>query len=400
MFTFNKTFSEITLSDIQALISSEITENLGLEYKSEAWGRGDEDVREMLRDISSMANAHGGYFIIGMNEESDTGKAMSLKEVLNAEQERDRTFTSCLANIQTRIMGLDIKTLDIEDEKKIMLIRVPNSPKLHMITFKGLNQFWVRHDRQKSPMSIEEIKDSFIKNHDSIKKIKEFLSERRDEILEDIIDSPYYVLGAVPIILEENIFNVSDVELRAILRSLGSEMHGGYNFDNFLSHSQAHPSFHGLCVKNESFNKTSLELFRNGYFEGQIKIGDSLILPPDKEIVTDYPAILNIFIVSLAKSFLGRLKAIRDYLGYDGQCSISLSLLNIRGMGLKQYIQGRGYIKDDKIWEKPHLEIKPMTFESIEPISITKTLCDRIWQSFGYEKEPFYKEEDDDFDLR
>ena len=72
---FNKSFSEINSSDIEGLLTSGASEHSNLEFKKQIWGTADEEVREMLRDISSIANAYGGYLIVGIDEEDDTGKA-------------------------------------------------------------------------------------------------------------------------------------------------------------------------------------------------------------------------------------------------------------------------------------------------------------------------------------
>lgn len=111
----------------------------------------------MLRDISSMANAYRGYLILGLREEKESGVPLEIVSVEKANEERDRILGSCLSNIEPRIVGLQARTVDIDDGA-ILIICIPRSTKLpHMVTFKGLNQFWIRHDRQKSKMSVDEI---------------------------------------------------------------------------------------------------------------------------------------------------------------------------------------------------------------------------------------------------
>ena len=63
--------NEIKIEDIQFLIDNQMTEDISLEYKSQCWERNDEGTREMLRDISSMANAKGGYIILGIEEDNE-----------------------------------------------------------------------------------------------------------------------------------------------------------------------------------------------------------------------------------------------------------------------------------------------------------------------------------------
>ena len=43
-----------------ALIENQVSERSNLEYKRDLPGRGDEDVKEFLADVTSLANAQGG----------------------------------------------------------------------------------------------------------------------------------------------------------------------------------------------------------------------------------------------------------------------------------------------------------------------------------------------------
>ena len=48
-----------------------VAESERLEFKREAYGRADDDVREFLKDISSMANAAGGFLLIGVDADAE-----------------------------------------------------------------------------------------------------------------------------------------------------------------------------------------------------------------------------------------------------------------------------------------------------------------------------------------
>ena len=58
MVQFRKPFDAIASEDLHFLIEYRVAEGQNLEYKKQQWGRNDEEVREMLRDISAMANAY------------------------------------------------------------------------------------------------------------------------------------------------------------------------------------------------------------------------------------------------------------------------------------------------------------------------------------------------------
>src|SRR4030042_326905 len=89
------------------------------------------------------------------------GIPITFEGIEDAEAASARITSSCLSNIDERIPGLQIHLVPLSNGKHIIVIRIPKSPRApHMITFKGLYQFWKRHDRQKSRMSIAEIKEA------------------------------------------------------------------------------------------------------------------------------------------------------------------------------------------------------------------------------------------------
>ena len=177
---FNKAFDDIDYSDIQSLIGK-VAERQNIEYKQQVWEHNDKETREMLRDISSMANAFGGYIIVGVRADQD-GLPIEIINISNAEMERDRIWSSCISCLESRIPGLKIKTISLPERESLIIIFIPRSTRLpHMVTFKGLNQFWIRHDRQKSPMSIEEIREACLRVENLQKNVQDFIKERKDE---------------------------------------------------------------------------------------------------------------------------------------------------------------------------------------------------------------------------
>ena len=178
---FRKPFEEIVQTDLEALIGlSEIQE---LEFKRESFERNDEGTREMLRDVASFANASGGYIVIGIEAGADS-QAVNMIGVSNGEEETRRITDSCLANIGERILGLKARPVSLINGRSIILIHAPRSTRApHMITFRGLNQFWKRYGTIKNKMSVEEVKDACRITMDLRKTLEEFLVERRSKVL-------------------------------------------------------------------------------------------------------------------------------------------------------------------------------------------------------------------------
>lgn len=390
MWIFGETFEKIEEQHIRNLLKQEIQEQQGLEYKERQYGRADEDKREMLRDIISMANAYGGHLIIGIKEE-ESGIPIDIPGIEGAEEERDRMQAICLSNIAPRIPGLKVKTISIAEGNPVILILIPRSTRApHIITYKGLYQFWIRHDRQKSRMSIEEIGDAFIRTENMRKDIEEFIEWRKKEILEEIKANASYVIGAGPIMVKDDIIDISDKNIRGLLENPPNQRRDGFNltFDTFTPR----PTLYGLKIEDKKCR--TVELFRNGYLELRVKIIEQTIY----EIIEEEKAhnVLEAWVVvEGAVSFYRLLKGLADYLGLSGPYVGFLGLYNIKGFGLTKYADGRTSINDyygPRFWEKPHLEVPPIQIPSLEsPDKNAKDFVDRIWQAFGYETAPLFR---------
>ncbi len=59
----NKSFDLIEKADIEALVANEVREGRTLDYKENLPGNSDGDKTEFLADVSSFANASGGYIL-------------------------------------------------------------------------------------------------------------------------------------------------------------------------------------------------------------------------------------------------------------------------------------------------------------------------------------------------
>src|SRR4030042_5517535 len=97
------------------------------------YGNSDDDKREMLKDIASMANHHGGHIVIGI-EADDEGMPINVIGIETGNHV-ERIRNSYLDNIDKRIIGLDIEDIALSNDRVVIVISVPeriNAP--HMVT--------------------------------------------------------------------------------------------------------------------------------------------------------------------------------------------------------------------------------------------------------------------------
>jgi predicted HTH transcriptional regulator len=76
MSIYSKPVSWVEPSDLQELLSENAVENVRLEFKREPPSKD-----EMLKKLSSFANAYGGYLVVGAEASSKDGRIVGLPGV-------------------------------------------------------------------------------------------------------------------------------------------------------------------------------------------------------------------------------------------------------------------------------------------------------------------------------
>ena len=86
----NKDFDKLSVSDLHELIAAGVPEGVVMEYKSALYSRGDNDVKEFLKDISSFANTSGGHLVIGMEETGGAASSLAPLSQIDPDKELQR----------------------------------------------------------------------------------------------------------------------------------------------------------------------------------------------------------------------------------------------------------------------------------------------------------------------
>ena len=371
--------SEITQQDLQRLVDEQVQERDTLEYKSTMYGNADDDKREMLKDISSIANHRGGYLIIGV-EADDEGIPTRL-EGIERGSHAERIQGSCLDNADKRILGLDVRDVQLSSGKVSVIVSIPESVNApHMVTFKGLNQFWERHGRQKDKMTIDEIGEAFERRLSNLNRLDRFLFTRKAEALESIGDKAWMIIWASPAYLRDtDVFDIHDGSLREIMRNPSRPSNYGD-----ISCGQAYPTITGLRADNrspyweedEEEVRRYLELFRNGYIEYAMSLAHKGEDPSFASIA--HAAYIVNFVLFIEKVYSIYLPLTPLVLGF--------AIYNAKGMWLAA---SRQVDKDKRVkWQRQHLELEKFYIENLatEAKLLAKRINDRIWQAFHREE--------------
>lgn len=162
MILGGRSLHELNLEDFRTLIENRIPEGPHLDYKQTAYSGRPSDIREMLRDVISLANANGGYLVMGISEDGSNCPVdfYPIEDYISISQ---GIRQACLDGIQERLDGLEVAGYEIEPNKGIIVIHVPPSDKTpHMVSLNHHSDFYRRYDTDKRVMTIGEIRDSFL----------------------------------------------------------------------------------------------------------------------------------------------------------------------------------------------------------------------------------------------
>lgn len=122
----NISFDDLSERDLVDQISAGVAEGVLVDYKRELYGRGDADVREFLKDISSFANTAGGHLIIGMDENAGIPTAFA-PLTSDPDQELQRLENLARDGLEPRIVGLRMQAVPIATGGFVIVLRIPKS---------------------------------------------------------------------------------------------------------------------------------------------------------------------------------------------------------------------------------------------------------------------------------
>jgi Schlafen, AlbA_2 len=263
----NISFDDISERDLLDQIQAGVPEGLLVDYKRNAYGRADADVREFLKDLSSFANSAGGHLIIGMDEGSGIPTAIAPLTGLDSDQELQRLENLARDGLEPRVVGLRMKAVPVTGGF-VIILRIPkswNPP--HRVTARNTNRIYGRNSAGAYEFSIGELRVVFTSTASTLDRVRAFRAERLakidagEAIVALATDLGRLVLHLVPM---SSFGLASQVDLdkayaaHQLLRPIASMgMTPRINFDGF---SNLHHGSDGRCW-------SYTQVFRNGAIE-------------------------------------------------------------------------------------------------------------------------------------
>jgi len=207
---FGKSFDEVGPEDIRSLIDNEIQEGHVLEYKERLPEKGKQNALEFLADVSSFANAGGGYLIYGIAEKREQGHTtgcpvLAPLPVEDVDRSIRRLEDLMRNGIRPRIPQARMRHVAISDASCVIIIWIPKSFASPHMTSLGLStRFYSRNSRGKYQLDIDEIRRAFASSMDLAERIKRFRDDRVASIMTGetpvrLLADPKLVVHLVPL---------------------------------------------------------------------------------------------------------------------------------------------------------------------------------------------------------
>ncbi len=306
----NRNISQITPQDLIGLIGNQ-EENLWIDFKQQDYHKDPSDKekhqREICKDVTAMANAEGGYIIIGVSENNKF--AQGFFPINDAAKLAQSIKGICLQHIDPRISDLEIEPYSLSWQNKVMelvIIRIPPSGmRPHSFKSRGSTNFVKRYgdDTREYPMS--ELGEAFSLRHyppilGSIdRKLDAVLAnaqaDRRNSISteddpleqvyvrnllhlmklrfeENISGEPYFRIFAVPVELDRNAIDTSNENIRSILQKPPNIRRTGFGVTGMLARDIL-TSTEG--IKGTNMGSGEITLLKNGFLEVQCPLSNS-----------------------------------------------------------------------------------------------------------------------------
>jgi hypothetical protein len=368
---FGKPLKDVNEADLKSLVAREERERHTLEFKRDAYAKGDDAKYEMLKDIAAMANAYGGQILLGIDESGD-GVASEIVGVADGEREAQSIMSSCLSSIDERIRGLTTHPVSLSNGKHVVIIHIPQSLRApHMVTYKGRNQFWCRHDRQKNPMSTDEIRDACVRVEMLTAKLQEYLQKRLATVEQFADRKPTLTFSLTPILVQKEVVQTRDMILRKLMQS--SALGTGH---------LPRPCITGLEDAGSPGFRVRLD--RNGHLDVWQDLSDSIGRSPGNPPIQFLPSgdlIYTIFHLCA----LG--KAIFERCGIMEPVIAKVDLWYIKDL----FLRGKpgGFPSDAHPWRTENANLDALEIENLQdPKAAALRILERVWEAFGFDEGP------------
>lgn len=389
-----KTLESIEAADILALHENAVAEGKTLEYKRDLPGGVDEQKREFLADVSSLANAAGGHLVFGIEESEGVPASVPGIEGIDPDAETLRLENIIRDGISPRILGVGIRMVPVSNGKLVPLIRVPRSwSGPHMVTFKNLSRFFSRNSAGKYQLEVSEIRSAFVSSESASQSLRNFRLQRVSDLVSGqspvaLPESGIIVLHSIPMAAAGDLSNprfdlsnLTTTEVCALSTISGPVVNYWPNFDGIVGVGSHDPT------------EDYVQVFRSGALE----VADAFVLRERPRFAAFQPAGQQPQPLQYTKLIPhtafedGVIKALQTtllfqrHIGVEPPLLVSLSLAKVAGYRIyldDAFDPDTGHPIDRDVLLCSDILVENLPHNDIP--ALLKRTFDAIWNAAGY----------------
>lgn len=174
-----KQLEAITETELKALISAQVREGQMIDYKREINLKPIKAKLELVRDISSFANASGGDLVFGISEADGLPLEVLGIEPTDFEELEAQILQSCRSHLDPAVNGIRTRAIPLTNGGYVSVVRIPktwNAP--HMVMMECENKCWTRDQSGKRGMDILDLRQAMAYSDGVAQRMKRFRTER------------------------------------------------------------------------------------------------------------------------------------------------------------------------------------------------------------------------------
>ena len=423
----NRRISEIDPQELINLIGIQ-EENLWIDFKQQDYHRDSNDLekhkREICKDVTAMANAEGGYILIGIREENKV--AQDFFTVDDAAIIAQSINGVCLQNIDPRIPNLEVEPYFLKwahRDIELVIIHIPPSEmRPHSFQWKNSTNFVKRYGDVTREFPVSElIQDLLIRyqppiiNHieNQLSSIlRETRQERRNSISpeddpldvdevrelirimelrfkEVISDQPYYRILAVPTEFNPDAVDTRDEGIRNTMYNPPNRRYANFGVTGILEREVA---FSHEGIQGPNITGGEIILLKNGFLEVRCPLYTSNFQWRREESQISTPWLYPYVVCEFPVTFLKLVKAIYEASGISSNVIVQQEYYNLIGFMLPRgnpaNVAFAAFQDERSVYQGECPIISKRTLESdFNSEHVAHDLVKDVYDSFGLNKE-------------
>lgn len=389
----------VTAADIDLLVADGVNEDVRLDFKMTMYRyRGahtavaaDKAALALCKDVTAMANAHGGVIVCGVAETG--GVASAVQGVPAAEIDAEKRWIDATLGqrVAPKIPGVQLHEVTTTSGARVLLIGVPASlARPHAFTPAPSEppQWWRRGLAGNVPMDVTELRSLFLEMS-GWERDAAVWRDQRFRLLADGVGVPRLSRGPTLVMHLQPLGGPRD----AIEEPPGTRGAPPVWLMNFLpamiGGMDARPNIDGwqLVARVADIASHHAQVFRaSGAVEVRIDCAHRLTVGtnPSGGAYLNGPALELQLARTLKAMFLWA-----DRMGLEGPFLVSARLLNVNGARLSGDGVEALFAGDYSI-DRPDIELQPLIAESatVDVPAALRPMRNALWQAAGWEASP------------